>query len=425
MSTYGTLSNQGALLEHTFTGLGLLKMRIGVRRRIAGKVVKITKPYARKYLRMSPITSIHNTVDGGKIGAPNTPVEVESRVYPRFQACSTGLTTVAARAESDALKGNKGGASNVAKYYINSMLETAVLYDNFMTFRDGTGIVALLGTTVSGSTITVSDGRLLLEGASYEIRSASTGAVLASFTVSKKANALTSGYVTVTLVSSIAANGQAAGDYITWGSGDRASYGKALTGTQALVNDSSATFQYVSGSSYPQWSSIVNDNAGTARAIDTRVIRNTMAAIKYRQDDSGFNNKKVRTVFTVPEIQAELEEMYESALRIAADTNQVGSPDGNMVFNSALGRWKFDSNYYLPYGEIQLIDQNEIVNCVWMELSPHGGEGKGGGLMGAYKATTSVLSQVAEFAESSNLMIFDRSTSARITNISMTPVSAR
>jgi hypothetical protein len=301
---------------------------------------------------------VSNIEDGGNFPVAGRNVFVPAKAYRKFVVgsvqCTDGALTNAATTENASI--------SIVESELTGMIDAIRKYQNFSWTRDGTGIVATLGATTSGSTFTVSDARGLWDGKDYELRSASTGSVITTFTVSKTSRSFTAaGEATVTPVSALASGGTT-GDYIVWGTGNGSAYNRAITGLDALIDDSLTTFQNVNCATYPRYTSPVLSNSGVARALTPSLFRQMLAALK---QESGSSPEGV-TVLTNTFGSISVEELYEGDLRITPDTTTAGVAIAS--FQSALGRINIMTDSDFPYSKMMFLAPEEITYAVQAEL---------------------------------------------------------
>lgn len=250
-------------------------------------------------------------------------------------------------------------AMDVVSSATEGLMKGIMKFENFFGSRDGTGKVGAIAQTTSASatTIYVDDARALWDGASYQVYNSTT--LVGTITVSKVAAALTSsGYATVT----IAANGLTlvAGYNIYWDG----AYGIAYTGLDSLTDDASTTFQNISTTNFPRWTSMVLDNSGTKRDLDPVLFRQVMAGIFHKTgDDLPVNG--LDCLGTAWQL-ANLDELYESSLRLAPDSNTTGVATPS--FQSSLGKVTMNADSDAPYNKIFLTDYSQIFRGVQKKL---------------------------------------------------------
>lgn len=355
--------------------------------------------------------AITNVTDGGAIPVAGKQSYVDSEAYRKFIVgsvqVSDGILNTAASTQNAAI--------SVTKSELEGLMESIRKWENYQFTRDGTAVLATLGATTSGATISMSDGRAMWDDKTYEIRTAaSPTTVVATFQVSRTARALTNGEAVVTLASTLASGSQATGDYITWGSGFDSAYGKAWTGLDKLIDDSTGTFQSVNTTTYPRYTSPVLDNGGAKRPLAPTLFRQELAMIK---QESGQEAGRDIVVLTSVWDGINVEELYEGDVRITPDTSTVGLV--MPTFQTALGKVSIMTDPDAPYGTMFFLDRNEISRAVQAELDWR--KSDGGGI---FERSNSYLGYLANAVEISELFIDQRNRCGKIKDLKVTVKTA-
>lgn len=363
-----------------------------------------------KKVHVSRNTAITNVSDGGAIPTAGKQSYVDSEAYRKFIVgsvqVSDGILNTAASTQNAAI--------SVTKSELEGLMESIRKWENYQFTRDGTAKVATVGATASGSTFTVSDARALWDNKTYEIRTAaSPTTVNNTFTVSRVARALTNGEATVTPVATLPA-GSTTGDIITWGSGFDSAYGKGWTGLDKLIDDSSGTFQSVSVTTYPRYTSPVLDNGGTARPLTPTLFRQMLAMIK---QESGQEASRDITVLTSVWDGINVEELYEGEVRITPDTSTVGLV--MPTFQTVLGKVTVMTDPDSLFGTMFFADRNEISRAVQAELDWR--KSDGGGI---FERSNNFLGYLANAVEISELFIEQRNRCGKIKDLKVTVKTA-
>jgi hypothetical protein len=304
--------------------------------------------------------AVGNIEDGGNFPVAGKQGYVPAKAYRKFMVGSVQLT--------DGALANAATTENAAISVTESELTGLIMglkkYANGMWTRDGTGIVATLGATVSGSTVSVSDARMLWDGKDFEIRDAATPTTIhTNFTVSRTARAFNaSNEAVVTTAASVSSVGQAQGDYVVWGTGANSSYGRAITGLDALIDDAATTFQNVNCATYPRYTSPVLSNSGTARALTPSLFRQMLSMLRQETGESPGGITVLTNIFEAINV----EELYEGELRITPDTTVAGVAVAS--FQSTLGRINIATDPDFPYGKMMFLAPEEITYAVQAEL---------------------------------------------------------
>ena len=253
-------------------------------------------------------------------------------------------------------------ALDVVASETEGLMKGMLKFENFFFFRDGTGAVATVKAAISSTTLKVDDARGLWDGATYDSYTGSTND--GTVTVTSVASAPdASGYMTVTLDATLA--GVTTDDKLYW----KDAYGIAYTGLDALVDDSTpvgggSTFQSVTMATYPRWTSMILDNSSTNRDLEPALFRQLQAAIFHK---SG-NDLPVDGLTCIGSAWqlANLDELYESNLRLSPDTKVSGVATPS--FQSSLGKITLLADSDAPYNKMFLVDFSQVYRGVQKKL---------------------------------------------------------
>ena len=253
-------------------------------------------------------------------------------------------------------------ALDVVASETEGLMKGILKFENFFFLRDGTGAVATIKSAFSGSVFKVDDARAIWDGATYQVYNSTT--LVGDVTVSSVASAPdSSGFFSVT-VSAGSSLTLASGYTLYWDGAYRIAY----TGLQSLIDDSTppfgTTFQNVTMSLYPRWTSMVSDNSGTKRDLDPTLFRQLQAGIFHKSGtDLPVNGL---TCFGSAWQLANLDELYEANLRLAPDasTSGVATP----AFQSSLGKIEMTADSDAPYNQIMLADLSQVYRGVQKKL---------------------------------------------------------
>lgn len=353
-------------------------------------------------------------VDGGPIPPSGKSGYAEIVASRRFHYGSASVTDgVLANAST-----TEGSAVTVIESQLRSLEYVAKKSDNFFMSRNGTGQVATLGSTVSGSTITVSDARALLRGKEYEIRDAADPTIIhATFRVQSVARAMSAGVATVTVETAVPAAGQATGDLVIWGAGEFSAYGKELTGFDALIDDSLTTFQGLNCATYPEYTSIVIDGGGSVYNITPALLRQFQAMLK--QESQEFDDKVGGLLFyTSVWDGVNIASMYDNTVRLTPDAKSVGF-EGGLTWKSELGTITVLADPDVPYGKMFAIDRKKISLATLKEFSWRTEHGNS-----IFKRDDRNGRYTASCIEIKDLFIEERNTCGKFENLRVSPASA-
>lgn len=353
------------------------------------------------FLHVARNHAIGNVQDGGSLPVADKQDYVEAKAYRRFlvgsvQATDGSLATAATTSNA---------AKDTASSELRGLMEAMAKYENYMAYRDGTGVVGRLGTDVTGTTIGVTDARLLWDGQTYEIRDAADISTLHGYmTVSSVNRALDANGDMVVNITAALPSGAAATDYIVW----PGALNNCITGLDSLIDDASGTFQNINTATYPRYTSPVQDNSGTARLITPNLFRRQLAIMK--QESGALNKTLNMKVFTNVWESIETEEMYESVLRITPETKTAGTVVAS--FASSLGQIDIVPDSDAPYEKMYFADMNKIYRAVQKELDWR--RNKDGGIFSKSDQSLVYRANALEICE---YFIKERNTSGKIEDL--------
>lgn len=299
--------------------------------------------------------AVGNIEDGGAFPVADKQDYAEAKAYRRFLVGSVQITDGALANAAT----SKRAAIDVVTSELRGMLEGMAKYEEFMSYRDGTGVVGRLGTDVSGTTWGATDARLIWDGQTYEIHG-TLGTSRGTVTVSSVARALDANSNFAVTSSAALPTGAAANDYIVW----PGAVNRALSGLDLMVDDATGTFQNISATTYPRYTSPVLDNSGTNRPLTPTLFRRMLAMLK--QESGGTEPMKGLTVLTNTWQGIEVEELYEPDLRITPDTETVGLSAPR--FQSSFGTITVETTHDCPFNKMYFVDFGQIYRAVQKEL---------------------------------------------------------
>lgn len=390
----------GANFIHYMPGvIEILNDEVNAKRLTKGKVkdwegVKLTKAIHVK--RSSAIAAV---ADGGAIPPSSQQTYVFMEAYRKFVYGSVGITD----GQLNNAESTKNAAIRVVDSELRGLINGIKNFTNYVWTRDGTGIWTLMGATASGATFTVDDGRGLWDGASFSILDATTPTTVHdTFTVSRVARAYNNTLysATVTPTATLAASGQAADDYVTWGTGSYRAYGKVITGLDALIDDAASTFQGVDCSTYNRYTSPVLDNSGTRRDLTPSLLRRMLSMLVQEGGKLADDMVCVGNVWLLEKF----DELNEQAVRLTPDSTVTGQATPN--FQSSQGKITLECDKDAPYGKMFFVSPKEITYAVQKELHWRPQGDKNGSVFarddanGRYTATC--MEQAEQFIEARN-----------------------
>ncbi len=343
-------------------------------------------------LKVAGSGSLGNTSEGAAFREVSTPQTVTYFFGQKILDANTEITDAAL----GIISGADTNFASSSEYVISDLVSQVLRYREGIHYLDGTGIVGVLGGTVTAGTtaMTVSgyDGTLasratdrtsvnalVWPNAVYDIYSASTLTKLGTVKVLNQ-NAPTSSNTlgNFTLANTGGFNGfpvgVTSGDLLVWNN----SYSLAYNGLSVLIdNDVSGTFQGVNFTTDPMakvWQSTVLANGGTLRALTPALI---MAGLRGRKDKMagspnpagelefvGSNSigEQVYNMFNVGGIAANITSaganVYPSINRISPSDKEVGSDA--MTLLTPYGKVKFNMKYHCPNSVLFGVDYNQL-----------------------------------------------------------------
>lgn len=409
-----SIDDFGASFIHYLPGVVRILNNTSLARTLPKGKLKWEGDQLRKFVHVKRNTAISAVADGGAIPPAGKQTYVPMDLYRNFLVGSVkvtdGILNNAATTEHAAI--------TVVESELRGMLDGIRKWENFHFTRDGTGVVALMGATVSGATFTVTDGRCLWDDAYFQIRDATTTTTVHdTFQVSSIARAFTADEVTVTPAATLAASGQAQNDLVCWlgsSASNTSSYNNVPMGLDGMIDDNTGSFQGVNNDTYPRATSPVLANGGVDRALTPNLFRQALGAIKQETGDDPPNGM---TCLTNVWGAINVEEMYEGELRIT-ETTKVGGIEV-AAFKSTLGTIKVVQDPDAPYGKMFLCDMGEISRAVQKELDWR--KTKGGGI---FRPSDNSLHWVANCLEICEFGIERRNRCAKIEDLRETRATA-
>lgn len=360
-----------------------------------------------KYVHVRSNVAVTFTEDGGPVPTAGKQSYVASKAYRKFLVGSVKVT----EGILDNAKTTKNAARTVVESELKGLLEFIRKFENYVFTRDGTGTIALLGSTASGATFTVNDARMLREGANFEIRTSAAGnAINNTFTVGSISRAFTAANEATITPSATLAAGSAQNDYIVWrgtGGVNQSMWGRAPTGLDALVDDNTGTFQNVNCTTYNRYTSPVLANGGTVRMLTPGLLRQLMAGVKA---EGGAPDAGKWTLLGNVWQGINFEEMFEGEVRLT-ESSQVGGVE-IASFQSTLGKVDIVTDPDAPYGKLFLVDMSQISRAVQHELDWR--RQTGGGI---FQVLPNSLNQVATCMETYEYFIEQRNKCGKIEDL--------
>lgn len=300
---------------------------------------------------------VGNIEDGGAFPVADKQDYQEARAFRRFLVGSVQITDGALANAAT----SKRAAVDVVTSELRGMLEGMAKYEEFMSYRDGTGVVGLVGTDVTGTTWGATDARLIWDGQTYDIRTAAAiGTLRGTVTITSVARALDANSQFAVTSGAALPAGTAATDFIVW----PGAVNRAISGLDLLVDDATGTFQNINVTTYPRYTSPVLDNSTVNRPLTPTLFRRMLAMVK--QESGGSEPVKGLTVITSNWQGIEVEELYEPVLQITPDTKSVGV--NAPKFHSSFGTITIETTHDAPFNTMYFVDFSQIYRAVQKEL---------------------------------------------------------
>lgn len=365
-----------------------------------GKVKRWEGSKLVKHVHLERSPAIAWVEDGGATAPSRKQGYQEASAYRKFATGTVGITD----GQLNNATSTKNAAISVVESELRGMMNGIKNFYNYFWTRDGTGVVTTLGATTGGAaTITMDDARLLWDGGDFSILDAATPTTVhTSFRVKSVARAYdnTLKAASVTATASVAAAGQAENDYVVWGTGDWRSYGRAINGLDALIDDSASTFQGIDASVWTRYTSPVIDAGSGTIEVSPDYIRRMLAML----DQEG--GKVAKDTFILGNVwqMVRFDEMFESAVRITPDSKVMGQ--ATPTFQSSLGKVTLVTDKDAPYGTLFFVCPSEITFAVQKELQwrplTNGGSGILARQEGNLRYTATAMEQSELFIEARN-----------------------
>lgn len=377
---------------------------------------KWTGDHIEGRVHVRPSGALGATEDGGTFSVPNKQTYVPFKAYRKFVQGSIQLTDGVMAAAS----GEENVAKDVTTSEVKGLMKEILKWENQMFFRDGTGSVAQFVNLETGSTdLEVTDARALWEGVTYDIYDSDaanltsdadpTGTSRGTITIDSVEQALTSSQFRVNTTASVPSATEQY-DHIVW----KGSLNRCPTGLDALIDDSTGTFQAVSVTTYPKYTSLVMDNGGTDRDLTPTLFRQMLAGLYQK---SGNDTPSSGLTVLCNSWQAiNVEELYEGELRLTPETKVGGLAVA--AFQSSLGRIEILTDSDALHKKMFFVDFSKIYRAVQKPLSWR----KQGGQIFLRSDAAGV--HTATCLEIYDYYIKERHTSGKIEDLSQSPVVA-
>lgn len=307
------------------------------------------------------------TEDAGSIAPAGKQTFARARAGRRFATFKVQLSQGALAAYKTDARAILGARQSE----FEGLARDALDFYNRWAFRDGTGVVAVIRSTGSDpNDIQLNEAKLVWPGAYYEVYDTTLATNRGRVQVSnvEQATTLVSGEYRVLMNAAAALpSGSTAGDKLVWLGQDGAtsSLNRVISGLDALVDDASGTFQNVSTSTYPEYTSIVDSNSGTYRSITPGIFRKNLAALGQNAGNNG--QDKTYNIYCDKWLLKEFEEMYEGSYRLAPADGSMGYK--GIRFTSGLGDVKIEVDTDCLRHTMFMVDPNEIEHIIQHPLS--------------------------------------------------------
>ncbi len=349
-----TISNFGILNNVYQKGVTwTLNNNVKMKKMARKSTLKWTGDHLVYRVHLERNSGIEGSQDGDNWPTANVQVYASGTVYRKILQSSVQITIpLLATARDDVNAGVDALTSEMG----GTVLDFAKLC-NLMAYKSGNGAVATVQTGTTGTTLKVDDSRALWKGGTYDVYDSTLATNRGTLSIASKTRAPDSSGYAVCTTDATVPTGTTATDLVVW----RNSVNNMVTGLDALVDNTTGTFQGISITNNPEYTSIVDSNSGTNRALTPTLYRRLLAAIF---SEHGVESGRYVCI-TNPHIGVEHEELYEGELRITPDTKTVGNPSPS--FASGFGNIQVEYDTDAPFNKLYLPDFNEIY---WAEQLP-------------------------------------------------------
>lgn len=409
------ISNSGLTYERQLEGVVETLNMTSKGRTLPKKDDKWTGDHIVGTVHVRPSGALGATEDGGAFSTPNKQTYVKFKAYRKFIQGAIQLSDGVMAAAS----GGKHVAKDVTTSETKGLMNELLKFENLTFFRDGTGSMAQLKDAApSGSSnIQVTDCRGLWEGIDYDLYDSSAGSYTGNPTGSSRGavrvsavdSALTSGNFTFDATAALPTTAQQY-DHLVW----KGSVNRCPNGLDVLVDDTSGTFQGVSTSTYPKYTSLVMSNSGTDRDLTPTLFRQMLAGLMQK---SGNERPSDGLTVLCNSWQAiNVEELYEGELRLTPESKTGGLSVA--AFQSSLGRIDILVDVDCLHKTMFFVDFDKIYRATQRPLSwrREGGQ--------IFKRSDSAGVWTATALEIMDYYVKERHTSGKLTDLSQSPVTS-
>ena len=369
---------------------------------------KWTGSHIEGRLHSARSTAIGYVEDGGAFPVADKQDYATYKAYRKFTVGSVQIT--------DGAMATAAKSPNVARDVVTSevkgLMNNILKFENGFFFRDGSGVVATITDGHSAATnCPVDDARMLWDGGTYNMYNAGLTAKDGDLIVSDVESALdANGDSLVNFTTALPAT-SASSDVLVW----NGAVNRAVTGLDKLIDDSlTGTFQGVTMSDYPRYTSTVLSNSGTKRDLTPALFRQMLASIQSR---SGSERPSDGLSVLCDSWQAiNVEELYEGELRLTPESKVGGLSVA--AFQSALGRIDIIVDTDCLHNKMFFCDFSKIYRAVQKQL---GWRREGGSIFKRSDVSGVYTATAIEIAE---MYIKERYTSGKIEDLNASMATA-
>jgi hypothetical protein len=258
-------------------------------------------------------------------------------------------------------------AVDVVSSHTEGLMKNILKWENYNFFRDGTGLCGTVSSAVAGGfgssaadvKFLVDDARGFWDKAEFDVYASDASTYKGRLKVTTVNEAPhSSGYFQVNC--NALGFTLAVGDLIYW----KDSKGITMSGLDALIDNSTGSFQGLTISSCPRYTSMVLSNASTLRDLDPSLFRQLQAGI-YQKTGNDLPVSGLTCLGTAWQLQV-MDELYESALRLSPDSKTTGVATAS--FQSSLGRVTLEPDSDAPFNKLFLVDFSQLYRGVQKKL---------------------------------------------------------
>lgn len=328
-------------------------------------------------VKVAGSVSMGNTEEGASFPAPSSPTTLTTFTGFTVYAANYQITDVA----KEMIDGSADNFDSAMKYLAADAMDQTLLYREAFLYGNGTaevGTVASTNSTTNVRVVAYASGRsinssvLLMPGAVLDVYSSTLATYRGQMTISYTNIATQATSTAIDVVVPDFPAGTTTGDRLFWASTGQSSYGLAPQGLDSLIDNSiTGTFQGVDMTTSQlgqRWTSVVNSNSGTLRALSPTILNNVLQAQAEVYTGRSIDNVGSNLFWIFNEAQAApFYNMFPGSA--AAATPFVTRPDdqavgnGARTFNGPLGTIKLNFRRECPQPTGYGVDFSNIIKA--------------------------------------------------------------